>query len=250
MGSYKVAAEADEVWQEITRQWPLLLTGDTLLSIQALLRVAAFLSPVFRGDGTAVSGFCGLTLLGVLCRLGLHSLTKVYMLDGPLGGTLGLAFEVALIPLLTALSWRGFLKAPFAYAMVTVGALWVGRHHWLNLCGEAVCNGGDALFISAQCLEVLGAFVHLLHTASEGSKSTGSAAGVLHLLLPIQQGCAVYFFHEAFSYDKVLVGAGRPFTVLRVGSAVQLGFFLAAAALHLTDATEGGATGTPVGDRA
>merc|ERR1719517_73252 len=55
-GNDHVQASDAEAWAQITAQWPLLLTADTLLSLQAMLRLLVLLSTVLRagsGDSPA-----------------------------------------------------------------------------------------------------------------------------------------------------------------------------------------------------
>lgn len=221
----------EQAWAQIAKEWPLLLTADSLLSVQGVLRVVAYLSVALRDEGRSDSGACGLLLLAILCRLSANAYTSVYRLDGPLGGTLATSFEVALVPLLAALSRRAISKVPARFATLLGAMLWVGYRNRLALSGPFQ---GDVLWIAAHCLEILSALAHLVRTAIEASQGCGAAAGMLHLLLPTQAALAVYFFHEAFKYDKDLVGAGRPFVILHYGTVVQLGAYCAACALYLT----------------
>lgn len=62
----------------------------------------------------------------------------------------------------------------------------------------------------------------------------GSTASLLHAVLPVQQGLAMYYWLLAFDDENGLSATGQPLTLLRVSSTVQVGMYVAAAVLHLT----------------
>merc|ERR1719401_2269385 len=47
----QVSEEQQESWEQIKREWPLLSCGDTLLSMQSMLRFVVLLSVAIHGEG-------------------------------------------------------------------------------------------------------------------------------------------------------------------------------------------------------
>eukprot|EP00401_Gymnodinium_catenatum_P066308 CAMPEP_0117470366 /NCGR_PEP_ID=MMETSP0784-20121206/7176_1 /TAXON_ID=39447 /ORGANISM="" /LENGTH=348 /DNA_ID=CAMNT_0005264447 /DNA_START=106 /DNA_END=1149 /DNA_ORIENTATION=- len=239
------AAQA-AAWEEIKSQWPLLLTADTLLSLQAMLRVVLLISAVLRagtmpvpfGDEVAAFSFGAHFVRGLLAAK-----SASYMLDGPLGGKLPVACEVVAIPLLGALGAFGTLRrCPLGAAAVVAGVAWLASRHHLSL-GED--RAADELFIAAHVFELLAALAYLVRSVLIGGNdafepSRSSAIGFTHLLMAAQQSLATYYFLRAFDAAPELVGAGLPFQVLHIGCALQLGVYLAAAAIFLAERFEAG----------
>mmetsp|Transcript_1852 Transcript_1852/g.5589 ORF Transcript_1852/g.5589 Transcript_1852/m.5589 type:complete len:351 (+) Transcript_1852:104-1156(+) len=234
----------DEAWAKITREWPLLVTADTLLSLQAMLRYVILLSVALRaGSGGPVplsDEPAALWLAGGVARVALLARSKVYMLDGPLGGALPAACEVLVLPLLLVLG-RGALKRAFAtLVLAAVATAHFSRRNRLALAsGDAVSDG---LFIAAHSLDFLAAFAYLMRSLliDNGARwgSRHISVGFTHLLMPIQQSLAAYYFLKAFSYSPGLVGSGMPFEVLQISNTAQLGAYCAALALYLADLFE------------
>jgi len=239
----------DHAWAEIQAQWPVLLTADTLLSLQAMLRLLVLLSCVLRaggdvpvplGDETAV-----LWLSAGLARVALLARTDVYMLDGPLGGNLPAACEVAVLPLLFALSRGTLRKAPLTVALTCIAAaILAGRNH-LNIAKDSV---SDCLFIAAHGLDFLAAFAYLLRTllldARSDSRKGNISIGFGHLVMPVQQCLAAYYFVQAFIAEPALEAAGRPFAVLQIGGIAQVGLYLGASAVYIADCLDHRGTGS------
>merc|ERR1719215_1600158 len=70
-------------------------------------------------------------------------------------------------------------------------------------------------------------------SSKEGDRSGYSAsAGFMHLVMPFQAALAAYYFLTAFEPHPSLVGSGRPFCLLVWANLLQLGAYLAAAALY------------------
>lgn len=230
----------DDTWAQIQAQWPLLVTADTVLSLQAMIRLLVVLSCVLRtgggmqvplGDETAM-----LWLGAGAARVALLFRTDVYMLDGPLGGKLPATCELAVLPLLFALSRGSLVKAPLVGAVTyAAAAALAGRNH-LNLAQDAISDG---LFVAAHGLDFIAAFAYLLRTLLIDVRSTGCTAnvsvGFAHLLMPVQQCLAAYYFVQAFEADPALVGSGRPFDMLQIGAITQLGFYLGATVVYLAE---------------
>jgi len=230
----------DYAWAQIKAQWPVLMTADTVLSLQTMLRLLVLLSCVLRaaggvpvplGDETAM-----LWLGAGLARVALLVRTDVYMLDGPLGGNLPAACEVAVLPLLFVLSRGSFSKAPLTSALTCAAVAVLARRNHLNIAGSPMSDG---LFIAAHGLDLLAAFAYLLRTLLMDVGSNGCrgnvSIGFAHLLMPVQQCLATYYFVQAFAADPALVGSGRPFAVLQIGGIIQVGFYLGAAAVYVAD---------------
>lgn len=234
----------DEAWERIKEQWPLLMTADTLLSLQAMLRLLVLLSVLLRGDGGSpapLSDWAAALWLGAgVARVALMTRTSVYMLDGPVGGALPAACEVAVLPLLLVLGRSALRRAPGTAAMVLAAATCFAYRNRLNLAEDAVT---DSLFSLAHSLEFLASFVYLLRTAltdlRSGNPLTDISVAFTHLLMPIQQALASYYFLEAFDAAPAIVGAGHPVELLKIGCTAQLGAYLGAAALYFAECCEG-----------
>lgn len=226
----------EEAWAQIKQQWPLLMTADTLLSLQAMLRLVVLLSVVLRAGGggpVPLSEEVTALWLGAgVARVAVLSRSTVYMLDGPVGGSLPAACEVAVLPILLVLSRGTLRRAPMTLALVAVAAAWFASRNYLNLADDTVA---DSLFALAHSLDCLAAFAYLLRTVLIDSRAKGVSVGFTHLLMPVQQGLSAYYFLQAFDAVPELVGAGLPFQVLQIGNTAQLGAYLGALALYLAD---------------
>jgi len=239
------AGAVDEAaWAQIKADWPLLITADTLLSLQAMLRFVVLVSVALRCSGNQtvpLADEVGTLWLGAgLARLVTGSRANAYLLDGPLGGNLPFACEIAVIPLLFVVGRDTLRRAPSTMvAIVVATAIFAGRNH-LNLASDTVA---DSCFIAAHCMDFLASIAYLMRTLLVDSGPRGSAAhismGFVHLLMPIQQSLAAYYFVRAFEASPVLVGAGRPFHLLQIGNIAQLGAYLGAASLYLAECFDG-----------
>jgi len=91
-----------EVWEEIKQEWPILMGADTLLNLQAMLRLFVILAVTVREkiDGPLSGMASVLMLASMLARGSMATSTDAYRLEGPLalGGDLPIACEVAMIP--------------------------------------------------------------------------------------------------------------------------------------------------------
>lgn len=230
----------DEAWAQIKEQWPLLLTADTLLSLQAMLRLVVLISMTLRagsGGPTPLSEeAAALWLVAGLSRVLGTCRGSVYMLDGPLGGYLPVSCEVAVLPLLLILGRGAFCRKPLAAAQVVAGTAAFAFRNRLCLATDPVA---DTLFMAAHCFDFLAAFNYLLRTLLIDNGPSGRkvhiCVGFTHLLLPVQQALSAYYFLQAFDAVPNLVGSGRPFEVLQIGSATQLGVYCGASALYIAD---------------
>lgn len=226
----------EEAWEQIKADWPLLLTADTLLSLQTMLRLVVLLSTVFRaGTGGPVplaEEVSTLWLGGNVARLTLVCLTSNYKLDGPLGGMLPAACEFAVLPILLVLSRGTIRRTMVTLAMVMGLVVCFAFRNQLNLAGD---DTTDALFIVAHGLDCLAAFAYLLRTALIERCTKDVSVGFTHMLMPIQAGMAAYYFLVAFDVVPQLVGRGFPFEFLQLSNTVALGAYLGASVLFFAE---------------
>lgn len=239
-----VSSEETAALESIMREWPILLTADTLLSMQAMLRLLVFISCVLRAGGgpTMISQEAAAISLGAaLGRAALIARSPHYMLDGPVGGYLPVACELLSVPFL-ALLCRGIQqRALMASALTLASAAWIGSRNRLSLADDAVADG---LFLFAHTAEMLAAFAYVSRALL--SDDVGLGAGgersmslrFAHVVMPLQQCMAAYYFLVAFEYAPGLIAAGHPFAILQIGGAAQLGAYVAAAVLHLAEHLE------------
>lgn len=233
------AHQSDAQWEQIKSSWPVLITADTLLSLQSMLRLVAFLAAMLRvSDAGAAAplaeGAAALWLFGGIARMAVFARTDAYVLDGPLGGALPTAFEAAALPTLLALGSRALRRSWLPLTLAVAAVLAYAQCNHLSLA-EADDRTSDILYSSAECFETLAAFVYLARAALVEGAVQSPGAGFVHLLMPVQQALGAYYWLEAFSGSHDLVGAGRPFDVLHIGTVAGLGAYLAAGALFLAD---------------
>jgi hypothetical protein len=230
-------SEDSPTWAEIKAQWPLLMTADTLLSLQAMLRLLVLLSVVFRSTGTPTplaEEAAAMWFVAAVARVALLWRTSVYMMEGPLGGWITAAFEVAVLPVLGLMSRSAFGRAPLSLCLTVAGMSAFAWRNRLNLSEDATA---DALFVFAYCGDMLSALGYLLRTAlvEKVPGRTDVSVGFTHLLMPVQASLSAYYFLQAFEPTRELVGQGRPFEVLQISNTVAFGAYVGAAALHIAD---------------
>eukprot|EP00747_Dinoflagellata_sp_TGD_P167572 gnl/TRDRNA2_/TRDRNA2_192205_c0_seq1.p2 gnl/TRDRNA2_/TRDRNA2_192205_c0~~gnl/TRDRNA2_/TRDRNA2_192205_c0_seq1.p2 ORF type:complete len:367 (-),score=91.00 gnl/TRDRNA2_/TRDRNA2_192205_c0_seq1:128-1228(-) len=227
----------DQTWEQIKNQWPLLVTADTLLSVQAMLRLVVLLSATFRSMSTQpIAGWpAAFSFAAMVARVGLIMRSSVYMLDGPVGGKLPAMCEVFALPLLWMLGRRAIAKAPLRFTGVVVVGMHIAMHNHLSLSKDAIA---DSLFAFAHVLELLAAVSFLFKTVLNGS-GLGVPTAFAHVLMPIQQAMAAYYFVEAFEAVPSLIGAGCPFEILQIGGATQAGAYLAALVIYAAECADG-----------
>mmetsp|Transcript_121364 Transcript_121364/g.343428 ORF Transcript_121364/g.343428 Transcript_121364/m.343428 type:complete len:352 (-) Transcript_121364:68-1123(-) len=233
-------------WEKIKAQWPILVTADTLLSLQAMLRIVVLFSAALRAGTEPVplaDEAAALSLGAQLMRGLLVASNTSYMLYGPLGGKLPIACEIVAIPLLAALGAIGTIRrCPLAAATVAGCVAWLASRHFLSLARDGMA---DQLFIAAHIFDLLSALAYLARSlliggSNEHEPGRSVAIGFTHFLMAAQQSLATYYFLTAFDAAPELVGAGLPFLVLHVGCAVQLGVYLAAPAVFVAERFERG----------
>lgn len=236
LGSTDGGAEVEK-WAEIIKQWPILLGADTLLALQAMLRVLVFASSALRMRNhrtplshEAAALHCG----AAIGRAVLAVRSSVYMLDGPLGGNLPVACELISVPLLAWLS-RGICRRALITSISTLlVTAWVAIGNRLALADDMLLDG---LFIYVHLTELVAAFAFLFRALLSdvgvvGSGRGGVALHFSHIVMPLQQCFAAYYFVQAFDYVPELVAVGHPFHILQAGGVAQLGAYAGAAVLH------------------
>mmetsp|Transcript_83731 Transcript_83731/g.218664 ORF Transcript_83731/g.218664 Transcript_83731/m.218664 type:complete len:321 (-) Transcript_83731:62-1024(-) len=231
------ASENTAGWAEIKEQWPMLMGADTLLALQAMLRFTLLVSTILRAPGGPVplSGDpAALWFCGAAARVALLARTPCYMLDGPLGGSIAAAFEVAALPVLFGVNKGFFRSARLSTLLAIVGTAAFAHRNRLNLANDEV---SDSLFMFAQLADMLAALAYLLRTALIDSslRLANVSVGFTHLLMPAQAALSAYYFLQAFEMMPSLVGQGQPFEVLQIGNTAALGAYLGAAALHVAE---------------
>lgn len=229
------------VWEQIKLDWPVLLGADTLLGLQAMLRLVMFFSVVRHTVANMASAFgqsaAMLTLGAMVARMAVAAQTKSYTLDGPLGGAMPeMCIAGAAVLLLTFLGLSDIRKVPVAAMATASGAAYVAANNYMNLAENRTT---DSLFILAHMLECFASFAYLartvmIHCGPKRAKE-GAATGFVHLLMPVQQGLAAYYFLTALEPSPNIIGAGRPLCVLAIANLAQLGAYLCAAAFFLAE---------------
>jgi hypothetical protein len=231
-----------QAWEQIKTEWPILMCADTLLNLQAMLRLLVLLFLGLRADfggtsplsGSAAVFFCS----SMVTRGILASRTGDYRLEGPLalGGDLPIACEAAMIPFLVGLGARALKSSPVSCATAVALATGLSRCHYLNFASNPEA---DSLFILAQLLELLAALAFLVSSITNyfEPKSTKKSpfVGFMQFLMPVQQALATYYWLTAVEPDPGVVGRGRPFCIIIMSSLLQLGAYLCSAALFFGD---------------
>jgi hypothetical protein len=236
--------DQDDVWREVKRDWPLLTTADSLLGIQALLRVVFLLSASFRRGGALSSPFAeepaAFFLFACWARVALLILSPpdAYRLDGPLGGDVNMAAEVTasllLLPLGYQVVLKGFRHLVLVLFLVMIMLGLAGSNHFA-LAGPHN-DHLDVLFSFIVLLEVMASAAFLFRSGYMGTGHTKVAfAGFAHFLLPLQQAMPTYFllvaFAPPFPSEPSLVGNGRPFEVLQSAGLAQVAMYIFAGCL-------------------
>jgi len=244
-----------QVWSVITNEWPILMTADSLLAIQSMLRVVMLLSALLRGGANVgatalVPESASFMLFASVCRIGLIALSPfdVYHLDGPLGGAFYVIFEVVAFALLFLLSHSIIYQGVRGIAMLAAGVLisfMAASRHQFHLADDAHL---DMLFSMALILELPAAVSFLLRTCAAAIPagellSKHSNMGFTHLMLPIQQGLSLYFFIAGglappLETPEVLMRVGRPFELMWAVGAAQVVVYLVAAIFYFISSTE------------
>lgn len=245
LGSPTATSAEEQSWQEIIRDWPLLMTADTLLSLQAMCRLVLFFSAVLRPKSAATSPLAGESLvfffLAALSRVTLLALSPrdVYHVDGPLGGMLNVALEIAVLPVLYCCTRLQQAQVSWVIAGSFVALLAAKSNHFA--LADPQESYLDMLFSLPQFLELFAAVAFLVRTFT-GDNSGQPFTSFAHILLPLQQAFSMYFllvaFAPPFEAPTELVGAGWPFEVLRIATMLQVGIYLFAGSMHVALCSE------------
>lgn len=238
-GLSPIPAEDQQIWQDINTEWPVLMTADSLLGLQAMLRMVLLSSAALRSTDSSASPFSGepalFFFLAAVCRVTLLLLspTDIYHLDGPLGGTLNLTLEVLTVPLLMLASRHVLSLGLRRLALCSAGVLGAT---FLSACNRlALADPGaehlDAMFSLVRLLESWAALAFFVRTCSLGSSSRGCFTSFAHAFLPVQQCLGAYFMLTAWGGAPLqevpeLVGAGSPFALLQATGIADIGFYL------------------------
>jgi len=233
------SAVQEKVVRDLYQEWPILLTADSLLEFQSMLRVVVLVSSVLRrGNGATLLAqeVAALLCAAALGRTVLLARNRSYMLDGPLGGALPAACDLLTVPLLAVLAYRINKGALTASAFVLVVAAYVGSQNRLSLAGDPFADG---LFIFVHIAELFAALAYLsravlsdVEVAFAGRPNV--ALRFAHIMMPIQAFLSAYYFVEItnLAQNRVNVAAGYPSEILRVGGMAQAMAYTIAAVLH------------------
>lgn len=243
--------QEDEAWKEVKTEWPILVTADSLIGLQAMLRLLLLLSASLRRSSALASPLDGepaaFFLLAALVRVALLALSPadIYRLDGPLGGELNVAIEVTSLLLLLPIGYRILQKGLCRVAglmVVAVLAVTIAQFNHLALA-DSTHSRLDKLFSLVMLLEMIaGLAFYVRSSRMKGSDTVEVFTGFAHLFLPFQQALPSYFllvaFAPPFTVEPALVGKGRPFEVLQVGGVLQIAVYILAAAVYSTSCAE------------
>lgn len=228
----------EQTFENIALQWPILLTADSLLSLQAMLRLLVFMSTVLRSasgptllsqEAAAIS--CG----AALGRATLLARSAAYFLDGPLGGYWPAACELLSVVFLAKLC-RGIRQRALTTSAITLAAaMCIGCRNRLSLAGDPLADG---LFIFAHTAELFAAFAYLSRALFSDIGRKSVALRFAHAAMPLQQCFAAYYFVQAFEKVPGLVDVGHPFEILQMGGVAQVAAFVGAAMLHWAECLE------------
>lgn len=245
-------APTSPVFDDIMKkEWPMLMTSDTLFVLQGLIRVIVLLSVAFRTgtDASALAGEAALfLLLARICFLTLFAMSPsdVYHIDGPLGGPVSVVVEALSVPLLIFLS-RGILhqktRDMLAIICCTALAVWIACHNCFGLASSEAAHL-DALFSLVQLLDFCSACAILAKSVSAAGNQKGQNLNesFMYLMLPVQQFLPWYFFLTGLApwLDAVpaLVRNGHPFEMLWAIDGIQIGMYIFAGAIYLASSVD------------
>jgi hypothetical protein len=229
----------------ITNDWPILATADSLLVVQAMLRLVVIASTAFRKEaGTALlcQEVAAMYCMAAVARTALVARSSTYLLNGPLalGGILPAACDLLSVPLLAMLT-RGIRRNGLGVsALALAAAICIGCTTSLKLADDPFSDG---LFFFVQSAEFFAAFAYLCRgvLAEVWLTSTQQESPALrfaHVVMPLQQCLSAYFFVEAFRTVPAMVGGGYPFEILHVGSIAQVAALACACVIHFVNGRE------------
>lgn len=241
-----------QAFAEIEREWPMLKTADTLLAGQSFLRPLAIISALFRAGCLRRAGHEGavvalaaeptaLLALSIIARTVAFPLcgNDDYLLHGPAGGMLPIAFDVFCLTMLFCLyishtqpCRRMVLFAALAYA----AALTAKNDLGIATQGQAwVANKAFAL----SCVfEVMATLAHLVHVVV-GPVTSG--VGAVTAIFATSQFLAAYYFIHVFPPGGEMSPMANGFgtEIITGGTVVQFGLSLLAIAVHVARSSDG-----------
>ncbi|CAK9105540.1 unnamed protein product [Durusdinium trenchii] len=223
------------------------MTADTLLAIQAMLRLVVVLSAVLRSGArinsplleecsakkkmdiiSGQSRRCRLWFGGAVARCFVLKQSQAYWLEGPVGGLLPAALDASLVPLLFLLGHSAMRRSGTAILLVSGLVAVFSHRNNLNLAEETEAN---ILFTAVHCFEFLSALLYAGRTMLLGGDGQPSVT-FMHLVMVIQQSLATYFWLQAFDADMNVNGSGLGICAIQISCLGQLCAYLAAASLH------------------
>jgi len=238
-GNEGVSEDQQEVWEQIKRDWPLLTCGDTLLTLQSMLRFIVLLSAVLRSadasltsvSDEAAAAFAGSSFIRALlfCR------SAAYKLDGPVGGNLPAICDIASLALAFAIGRKALWRRPSVSLITFVSIMWLSFRHRMNVADGD--DSADALFVAAYIFDCIGAFVYLARSILIEAP-LHYASLVQHLLMAIQASFGAYYFVYALN-DDGLADVGKPIQVLQLTNFLAAGAYLGSAATLLAEISLG-----------
>lgn len=223
-----------EAWESIKAQWPVLLTADTLLAIQVMLRLVVVLSAILRsgassGNSPVLEECAALWCGGAIARCLVLQRSQAYWLEGPVGGLLPALLEALLAPLLFLLGYRAMRRSAVAICLVSILVAFFAKRNNLNIAEEEDAN---IFFTAAHCFEFLSALLYAGRTMLLDNDGQSSLT-FTHLMMIIQQSLAAYFWLQAFEPDTNLNGCGLGIFAIQISCLGQLCAYIAAASLHV-----------------
>lgn len=240
-----------DYWKSVKKEWPLFICADTLIGLQAMLRVVFLLSASFRRNAAQLSPLDGeaaaFFLLASISRVSLLCLSPrdVYHLDGPLGGDMNVTVEVTALLLLLPLGCRVFKKGSYSVVAMVLSmmalAVVANRNHFALADHDQAYL--DVLWLLGFILEIAAAFAfHIRSSWMKGCYSWDAFTGFAHFMLPLMQALPTYFilvaFAPPFTVVPTLVGQGRPFEVCQYGGLLQILVYLITAIVYFVSCTE------------
>jgi len=246
-------SQGADVWATIQSEWPLLSTADTLLSMQSMMRPIAVLSVMMHAPRSsdrqeteephtlalsregAILWACGMVARCVAFPI---SGSIDYMLIGPAGGIIPVAFDIVTLTLLFCFlvgsskrcCWT-VVAGCFVVALVTSNRNNIGLIEHSNLA--------DWSFAFAHALELFASAHHFAHLASATSPVLGACR--VTMMLVVQQILSAYYFMNVFPIDDPGFGEaqrGRGLLLITGGSVASLGLLFFALAACVVNALE------------
>lgn len=244
-----------EALKEIEREWPILKTADTLLAGQSFLRPLAIISAICRAGCLRRAGnkaarialapepavllFCSILARCVAFPL---SGDDAYLLHGPAGGMLPIAFDVICLTVLFCLfvshsepCRRMPLLAMFVFAVPLIAKNDLGIASDKSKPGQ--CFLANKAFILACVLEVMASLAHLWHVLFD---PVLSGVGAVTIIQATSQFLAAYFYIHIFppGGEMSVLAKGFGSEIVTGGSVVQLGVSLLAIAVHVARSSD------------